>query len=102
MADDDELPKQSTRPAQAAEPQPAPAPVVTLQRTARRPLIVPGLPIGEYTDTELRRLAQWIRSDDVLRTEEEMIGEMMRELGFQRRGKNVVTRITTAVRHTHP
>ncbi len=39
----------------------------------------------------------WISSDDVLRTEGELLDEMMRELGFQRRGQNVVARLTTAI-----
>jgi hypothetical protein len=45
-------------------------------------------------------LARWIRSDGILRTEEELLDEMMRELGFQRRGKNVVASLTAAIRHT--
>jgi hypothetical protein len=36
----------------------------------------------------------------VLRTEDELLVEMMRELGFQRRGKNVVTRLTAAIART--
>jgi hypothetical protein len=42
-------------------------------------------------------MAPWIRSDDVLRTQDELLQEMMRELGFQRRGKNVVARLTAAI-----
>ena len=30
-------------------------------------------------------------------TQDELLQEMMRELGFQRRGKNVVTRLTAAI-----
>ncbi len=44
----------------------------------------------------------WIRSDDILRTEDELFQEMMRELGFQRRGKNVVTRLTAAITQSAP
>jgi len=50
-----------------------------------------------YSDAELLELAQWIRSDDVLRTEDEQLQEMMRELGFQKRGKNIVARLNTAI-----
>ena len=49
------------------------------------------------SDAELLRLAQWIRSDDALRTQDELLQEMMSELGFQRRGKNVVHRLTIAI-----
>ena len=57
----------------------------------------PGQPIDAYSDAELLRLAQWIRSDDILRLQDELLQEMMNELGFQRRGKNVVHRLTTAI-----
>ena len=65
--------------------------------TGPRPPIIRGYPIDTYSDAELLRLAQWIRSDDVLRTQEELLQEMMLELGFQRRGKNVVARLMTAI-----
>jgi very-short-patch-repair endonuclease len=67
------------------------------QRPGPRPPIAGGQPIEAYSDTELASLARWIASDDVLRTEDELLQEMMRELGFQRRGKNVVARLTTAI-----
>jgi very-short-patch-repair endonuclease len=79
-------------------PRPPVAPVAaSAQRKGPCPSIARGQPIESYTDAELFRLAQWIRSDDVLRTEDELLQEMMRELGFQRRGKNVVTRLTAAI-----
>jgi hypothetical protein len=56
-----------------------------------------GQPIEAYSDAELLKLAQWIKSDDILRTQDELLQEMMRELGFQRRGKNVVARLTAAI-----
>ena len=67
------------------------------QRKGPRPWILPGYPIDTYSDAELLNLAQWIRSDDALRTQDELLQEMMRELGFQRRGKNVVARLTAAI-----
>jgi very-short-patch-repair endonuclease len=70
------------------------------QRTGSRPLVTRGLPISDYTNTELLALARWIRSDGILRTEEELLDEMMRELGFQRRGKNVVASLTAAIGRT--
>src|SRR5205814_342468 len=51
------------------------------QRTGPRPWIIPGQLIDAYSDTELIDLARWIRSDDALRTEDELLREMMRELG---------------------
>lgn len=56
--------------------------------------------VSEYGagDRDLDRLVRWVKSDDMLRTEEELLTEMMRELGFQRRGKNVVARLSAATR----
>jgi very-short-patch-repair endonuclease len=64
------------------------------------PFLYPGQEIAAYSDYDLDRLACWIRSDDMLRTEEELLAEMMRELGFQRRGKNVVARLKAAIVRT--
>jgi hypothetical protein len=55
-----------------------------------------------YSDAELLELAQWIRSDEVLRTEDELLEEMMQELGFQKRGKNIVARLTAAIIRSQP
>jgi very-short-patch-repair endonuclease len=72
------------------------------QRQGPRPQITAGLNIDAYSDTELVRLAHWIRTDDLLRTEDELLQEMMRELGFQRRGKNVVAKLTAAIALSAP
>ena len=74
-----------------------PAPPASGRRKGPRPWITGGQPIDAYSDGELLKLAQWIRSNDVLRTEDELLQEMMQELGFQRRGKNVVARLTAAI-----
>jgi len=74
-----------------------PRPSALGQRQGPRPWATPGYPIETYSDAELLKLAQWIRSDDALRTQDELLQEMMRELGFHRRGKNVVTRLTAAI-----
>lgn len=54
-----------------------------------RPSVRPGLPISAYSEAELVRLIQWIESDTLLRTEDELFDEFMRELGFQRRGSRI-------------
>jgi very-short-patch-repair endonuclease/DNA polymerase III delta prime subunit len=59
-----------------------------------RPSVPRGLPIDDYLHSDLVQVARWIESDDQLRTEDELVAEMMRELGFQRRGKKVVARLT--------
>ena len=85
---------------EAALSRTTPAPQAPGHRIGPRPWIIRGQPIEAYSDAELLRLAQWIRSDDILRTQDELLQEMMRELGFQRRGKNVVVRLTAAITQT--
>jgi very-short-patch-repair endonuclease len=80
---------------------PGPAPASRLQRDATlNPHLLPGLPITDYSDSELRLLALWIRSDTVLRTEDELMAEMMRELSFQKRGSRIAARLNLAIAQT--
>jgi very-short-patch-repair endonuclease len=78
----------------------APVEQAPARNASLRPFLYPGQEIAAYSDYDLDRLARWIRSDDILRTEEELLAEMMRELGFQRRGKNVVARLKAAIVRT--
>ncbi|WP_041839385.1 AAA domain-containing protein [Acidobacterium sp.] len=54
---------------------------------------VPPIPrrsnIGEYTSQELTRLYEWVLSDGVLRTHDEIADEMFRALPFSRRGARI-------------
>jgi very-short-patch-repair endonuclease len=52
--------------------------------------------IGEYSDLELRKLYDWVMSDGVLRTRDEIADEMFQALPFSRRG----ARIEAALRET--
>jgi hypothetical protein len=45
--------------------------------------------ITQYHHHELRALIQWIQSDGRLRTDDELIAELVRELGFQKRGSRI-------------
>ncbi len=78
---------------------PAPeAPVpVTPVRHGRRPVIRPGAPITQYSQDELVGLVRWVTSDTLLRTEEQLIDELMGELGYQRRGPRIVEALTAAI-----
>jgi very-short-patch-repair endonuclease len=67
-------------------------------RTDPRPRIHGGLPIQDYSLYELARLVRWIESDGILRTEDELLREVMEQLGFERRGRRVVSQITAAIR----
>ncbi|MFL5963285.1 MAG: AAA domain-containing protein [Gaiellaceae bacterium] len=53
--------------------------------------------IDTYTQAELVKLVRWIESDDLIRTEDELLMETMHELGFQKRGKKIVTTILAAI-----
>lgn len=49
-----------------------------------------------YVFTALKR-SQSLESDTLLRTEDQLLTEVMRELGFQKRGKRIVEAITSAI-----
>jgi very-short-patch-repair endonuclease len=94
-------------PAPAAHSEPEPStvdatPTVHLSaltgRPGDRPALTPGLPITAYRHADLVDLVRWIESDTLLRTEEQVLDEVMRELGFQRRGPRIRDAVTAAVR----
>src|SRR4051794_36041353 len=53
--------------------------------------------IDEFTDRDLRVMVRWIESDTLLRSREDLITEVMAELGFERRGRKIVARIGAAI-----
>jgi very-short-patch-repair endonuclease/DNA polymerase III delta prime subunit len=64
-----------------------------------RPEFTPGLPIDSYCQADLIKLAKWIDTDDShLLTDDELLREMMRELGFQRRGTKIVATLQRAIK----
>lgn len=65
-------------------------------RQGRQP-VPPGRIITEYTDRQLRDLIQWLRSDGRLYTDDELLEEAMRALGFRRRGSRVVDHLRKAI-----
>lgn len=56
--------------------------------------------IADYSSAQLAQLARWIESDSLLRTEEDLLREMMEELGFRRRGKRITDTLTRAIRES--
>jgi hypothetical protein len=62
-----------------------------------RPPLQPGLPITAYRHTDLVDLIRWIESDTLLRTEDEILDEVIRELGFARRGPRIREAVTVAL-----
>ena len=62
-----------------------------------RPLVPRRDSIGEYSHRRLVELAQWILSDTLLRTDEELMAEMRKELGFKRRGNRIDEALRKAI-----
>jgi very-short-patch-repair endonuclease len=54
-----------------------------------RPHITRRDSITEYSQSELIAMVEWIQSDGHLRTDDEIIDELLPELGFQRRGARI-------------
>ena len=54
--------------------------------------------ITDYTLPQLVQLVRWIESDTLLRTEEDLLQEMMEDLGFRRRGSRITERLNQAIR----
>ena len=53
--------------------------------------------IDEYSTGELVTVIRWIESDTLLRTEDELLAEAMRVLGFARKGSKITGAISRAV-----
>ncbi len=51
-----------------------------------------------YTQAELIALIRWILSDSCLRTDEEILREMVLELGFKRRGARIDKAVQAAIK----
>ena len=66
-------------------------------RTGRCPIATHRSSIDEYTPGELATVVRWIESDTLLRTEEELLAEVMRVLGFVRRGSKITAALTAAI-----
>jgi hypothetical protein len=96
---DEPAPKTAPPPTEpTAEPATAPIaePATGRPRTARPP-VPAGLPIAGYRHADLVALIRWIESDTLLRTEDEVLEEVMRELGFARKGPRIREAITRAL-----
>ena len=77
---------------------PAPATAPQTTRSARPPVPAGRGSIADYTQAELRALVRWVRSDGLLHTNQEIVAEVTRALGFARRGAKIVAAIEAAVK----
>jgi hypothetical protein len=55
-------------------------------------------PIAEHSRQSLVRLAEWVMSDGLLRTDEEVFEEMFEQLGYGRRGSRIKEALFAAIR----
>ncbi|TPW76157.1 AAA domain-containing protein [Schumannella soli] len=66
------------------------------ERTLPKPRFYPYASIDDYTDSTLRDVVAWVRSDAVVRSADDELSVVMEALGFQRRGVKIVRRIRAA------
>jgi very-short-patch-repair endonuclease len=96
VLDADEPPRRDR--VSVAEPQSRTADVTTAPTRDPWPAGVRrGLPIGEYRPGQLEAVIRYVESDTLLRTQDELVQAVMDELGFLRRGKNIVSAIEAAI-----
>ncbi|HEY8844355.1 MAG TPA: AAA domain-containing protein [Gaiellaceae bacterium] len=67
-------------------------------RRGARPRVRRNQPIGTYTRAQLVQVVRWIETDDLVRTEDDLLLDTMAELGFQKRGTKIVAAIRAAIR----
>lgn len=70
----------------------APAPAI------ERPNVLPGRAVDDYPERELVAVASWLLVHHPLATDQELLPLFMNELGFQRRGPKIVSRLERAMR----
>ena len=98
VADQDDPPATSPPPSSTPNPQLVPSP-----RRGPRPRIprkgTRGYDsIDDYPRSQLVHLVQWIESDTLLRTEDDLLREMMDQLGFKRSGKRITEALRQAIK----
>jgi very-short-patch-repair endonuclease len=69
------------------------------RKRAPRPPIPARPSITQYSPYELLQLVQWISSDGQLRTDDEIVAEMVSALGFSRRGARIEAAIKNVLSH---
>jgi very-short-patch-repair endonuclease len=80
-----------------APPQPTQPPTEAQVQRQPRPDVPQRDRINQYSIDELVKLIQWILSDGCLRTDDEIIRNMLPELGFSKRGVRIEARILQAI-----
>lgn len=74
-------------------------PVAAPERVrSSRPRVPEGRLITDYSTSELEAMVRWVLSDGRLPTDEEILAEVVRELGFARRGSRITAAVSAAIR----
>jgi len=82
---------QEAAPASVGEPPPP--------QRGPKPDVGPKRPIAEFKRGQIRRMIDWVNSDGLNRTEDEIIKETAVALGFQRRGSRIDAAIQAVLRN---
>jgi very-short-patch-repair endonuclease len=94
FSDADVKPAQPTggaQPVRQAQQQPS------ARQRGPRPLVPVRETIDQYSDRELLQIAEWVASDGLLRTDEELIREIFETLPFERLGSRISERLKRVV-----
>ena len=62
-----------------------------------RPAVYRGQPITEYSKGQLVALADWVMSDTLLRTDDELLRELRQEMGYKRGGSRINAALLDAI-----
>jgi len=73
------------------------APAEQSSRRGARPLVPRRQSIAEILQNELVRLIEWIHSDGRVRTDAEVVAELVERLGVRRRGSRVEAAVRAAI-----
>lgn len=71
----------------------------TAPKRGTRPQVSMRTSISQYSVSELAQLLHWIASDGQLRTDDQIISEMVAALGFSRRGARIERAIQGAIEY---
>jgi very-short-patch-repair endonuclease len=94
-------PRSSTPSTPPAQPGPPVLPAVTDAKRGPRPRLPQRQPIGTYRWDDLLALGRWVKSDGRLRTDKEILDEMVKELGYRQRGPRIEERLKRVIAALH-
>jgi very-short-patch-repair endonuclease len=77
---------------------PIPLSATPVSRTrGQKPWFPNGQSVDQYSRSQLAQMVRWVESDGCLRTDEEIVTEVVQALGFKRRGNRIVAAIKAAI-----